>query len=159
MSYAEGTRVPEDRSRAELERILEKAGATEFAYGWGEVENPPGFIRPVARVGFKLKGFPVRIRLPMPKDADYAVAPGGRERTELQRKDLVAQERRRRWRALLLVVKAKLEAVATGITTLESEFLGDLVMPNGVTISERLLPDLRKAVEGGRLPNLLGAGS
>ena len=33
MAYASTTRAP-DRSRAEIEKILERYGATSFAYGW-----------------------------------------------------------------------------------------------------------------------------
>jgi len=32
--YAEGTSVPADRSRAEIERTLTRYGADQFAYGW-----------------------------------------------------------------------------------------------------------------------------
>ena len=38
---------------------------------------------------------------------------------------------RQRWRALLLIIRAKLEAVASGITTLENEFLANIVLPDG----------------------------
>jgi len=31
--YAEGTEVPIDRSKAEIERVLAKYGADEFVYG------------------------------------------------------------------------------------------------------------------------------
>lgn len=36
MTFAADTTVPVDRSRSELERILQRYGATAFAYGWDE---------------------------------------------------------------------------------------------------------------------------
>jgi hypothetical protein len=56
-----------------------------------------------------------------------------------------------RWRALVLVLKAKLEAVASGISTLESEFLAGIVLPNGMTLGQAVLPRLSEAVSSGRL--------
>lgn len=50
----------------------------------------------------------------------------------------------RRWRALLLVTKAKFEAVASGISTVEREFLADLVLPNGRVVQEELAPRLAR---------------
>lgn len=48
-------------------------------------------------------------------------------------------------RCLLLAIRAKLEAVETGISTIESEFMAFVVMPNGQTIGERLTPMLTEA--------------
>jgi hypothetical protein len=39
-------------------------------------------------------------------------------------------------------VKAKLEAVSSGISTFEREFLADLVLPNGRVVHEELAPRL-----------------
>ncbi len=43
-----------------------------------------------------------------------------------------------RGRALLLVIKAKLESVESGIETLEQAFLAHVVMANGQTVYERI---------------------
>ena len=58
-------------------------------------------------------------------------------------------------RALLLVIKAKLEAVHQGISTLEREFLADTIMPDGQTVAEWAEPQLAKAYESGQMPKLL----
>ncbi len=63
----------------------------------------------------------------------------------------VGEAKPRRWRALVLVVKAKLEAVASGISTLESEFLANIVMGNGQTIGAAMLHRLPEVVSSGRL--------
>jgi hypothetical protein len=52
-------------------------------------------------------------------------------------------------------VRAKLEAVQSGITTLEREFLSDIVMPNNQTVSQWLAPQLDAAYQSGRMPPLL----
>ena len=52
-----------------------------------------------------------------------------------------------------------LEAVEAGITTIEREFLADMVLPGDVTVSEALLPRLDEALNTVRMPDLLpGAG-
>jgi hypothetical protein len=72
---------------------------------------------------------------------------------------LLDQATRSAWRALLLVIKAKLEAVETGITTFEDEFLAHLVLPNGQTVGEWAIPMIAEAYENGlRLPPMLPMG-
>ena len=58
----------------------------------------------------------------------------------------------------MLVLKAKLEAVEAGITTIEQEFLADMVLPGDVTVGEALLPRLDDALNTGRMPDLLCQG-
>ncbi len=58
------------------------------------------------------------------------------------------------WRALLLAIKAKLEAVECAISTFDSEFLANIVQPNGMTIGEALLPQISDMVSSGRCPTL-----
>ncbi len=52
---------------------------------------------------------------------------------------------RQQWQALLLVVKAKLEAVAAGISTLEAEFLANIVLPDNNTAGEWMIPQIEQA--------------
>ncbi|MGI3901256.1 MAG: hypothetical protein ACRYGP_13770 [Janthinobacterium lividum] len=68
---------------------------------------------------------------------------------------LSAQERRAKWRALLLVIKAKIEAIHQGISSLEREFLADTIMPDGQTVAEWVEPQLAKAFDSGQMPKLL----
>ena len=56
------------------------------------------------------------------------------------------------------MLKAKLEAVEAGITTIEQEFLADMVLPGDGTVGEVLLPRLDEALNTGRMPNLLPGG-
>ena len=65
------------------------------------------------------------------------------------------QAERQRWRALLLVLKAKLESVESAIETFEHAFLSQIVMPNDQTVGDLVLPHVAIAYKGGRMPRAL----
>ena len=46
----------------------------------------------------------------------------------------------------------------SGITTLESEFLANLVLPDGGTVGDWLAPQIDEAYATGRMPPMLGPG-
>lgn len=148
-AYAERTDVTSDRSRAEIERTLRRYGATAFAYGWDHQ---------AATLMFEIMNRRILFRLPMPNpnDRQFTHTP-----TRGQRRDETAQEReyeqavRQKWRALALVIKAKLEAVAAGITTVEDEFLAQIVMPDGRTVGQHTTPAIEAAYASGEMPALL----
>ena len=66
---------------------------------------------------------------------------------------------RQRWRVLLLVIKAKLEAVTVGIPTIETAFLANIVLPDNTTAGEWMLPQIDRAYRTGEMPPLLPAAS
>jgi hypothetical protein len=144
--YAQGTEVPADRSRAEIERVLTRYGAEEFMYGWDSRH---------ATVGFIAGGRHVRFLLPMPAASEFTSTPTGRRRTASTARDAWEQSKRQRWRALGLVIKAKLEAVESGIVTFDQEFLAHIVMPNGRTVADEVVPRMVEALENGSTPALL----
>lgn len=146
--YAESTSVAADRSRAEIERTLARYGATAFGYGWSGDR---------AMVEFAMAGRRVRFILPMPDraDPDFTLTPTGRDRSRSQAEAAWEQATRQRWRALSLVVKAKLEAVETGITSFEEEFLAHIVLPNGETVGQWAVPQVAQAYELGTMPELM----
>jgi hypothetical protein len=152
--YASGTTVTADRSRAEIEHVLARFGADQFMVGWDATAN-------IAVVSFRLAGRMVRMTLPFPSMSDPLITttPGGRSRTQLQIEEEHAKEVRRRWRSLLLVLKAKLAAVTDGISTLEREFLSDILLPDGRTTGEWLQPQLAQAYDTGRMPALMPGAS
>ncbi len=146
--YAARTDVPIERSRAEIERLLVRYGATAFQYGWeGDL----------SAISFKIQDRYVRILLPMPTRNDPTIArsEGGKRRSETAQQAAYDQAVRQRWRALKLIIQAKLEAVASGITTIEREFLADVVVPNGQTVGQWLAPQIEAAYQSGRMPPLL----
>jgi hypothetical protein len=60
---------------------------------------------------------------------------------------------------VLLLLKSKLEIVRLGMTSLEREFLADMVLPGGSTVHHAIADALRRELASGELPNrLLGAG-
>lgn len=156
--YAENTSVPTERSRGEIESILRRYGADQFVSGWDQEKAMLGFrVRPDAGSPWRH----VRFELPMPdiNDTQFRLTPAGRY--ERSKKDQLAEhdkEVRRRWRALVLVVKAKLEAIESGIATFDDEFLAYIVLPNGNTVSEMLGSGLETALASGELPPLLPSG-
>lgn len=150
-TYAAGTTVRSEQSRAEIERTLTRYGATSFAYGWDTDR---------AMVGFAVAGRQVRFMLPMPDRAEFARTPKTRQlRSAAAQSDAYEQAVRQRWRALALVVKAKLEAVAAGIVTFDEEFLAHLVLPGGQTVGEAVAPQLVAALESGNVPALMPGGA
>lgn len=147
--YAEQTSVAPERSRAEIERILTRYGATQFIYGWDEHH---------AVIGFRMGDRAIRFRLELPDlEADEFRLTATRKwrRDEQAQRDAWEQAVRQRWRALALVIKAKLEAVAAGIVTLEVEFLAQTVIPDGRTVAEWLAPQMTAAIGAGQMPPLL----
>ena len=141
MSYAERTSVSVDRSRGELLKVLEKYGATDFMAG--EVAGK-------AQVIFRCQDRRIRFQVPMTFEAS-----GMSEARFRAWKD---QETRRLWRALVLSIKARLEAVSSGIETFDEAFLAHVVVQGGKTFGEMAIPAIdsggTKAVAG-----LLGSGS
>jgi hypothetical protein len=147
MRYAEQTSVPVDRSKSEIERLLQKYGATEFAHGWRSER---------AMIQFKMKDRYVRFILPLPDKREFEKTPSGRRsRNEHDTLKAWEQGRRQRWRALALTIKAKLESVESGIEEFESAFMAQVVMPDGKTISETVLPAIAEAYNTGKMPPLM----
>jgi len=86
-----------------------------------------------------------------------AVDTSARERSNRAQQEAHDQACRQRWRALLLVIKAKLEAVTAGISTIETEFLANIVLPDNTTAGEWMLPQIDRAYRTGEMPPLLPA--
>lgn len=150
--YAESTQVPSDRSRAEIEKILTRYGADEFAYATR---------RDMAVVQFTAEGRTIRFTMPLPDrdDEAFTLTPTGRERSSTQAEQAYEQAVRQKWRALALVIKAKLEAVASGIVTFEQEFLPHILLPGGRTVYQETAPAIEAAYSSGEVVPLLQIGS
>lgn len=141
MAYAARTTVPVDRTRAEIEKILYKYHASAFAYMGSGTQHI---------LLFEMQGRRMRFTLPMPEEATFR-----KGRTSVQAKAAYEQELRRRWRALALMIKAKLEAIESGIVTMEEEFLPYTVVAEGHTVYEWLQPQLERVYDGGYVPPLI----
>lgn len=148
MAYAENTSVSAEKSRAEIERTLQKYKADQFMYGWDKDR---------ALICFRMAGRQLKFILPMPSRSDplFTRTPTGKARTEAAAFKEWEQACRQKWRALSLVIKAKLEAVEAGIAIFEDEFMANIVLPNGSTVSQFMLPQIAAAYERGTMPALL----
>jgi hypothetical protein len=129
MVYAARTDVPLDRSIGEVVKALKKAGADRIAQA-----EEPGRIAVQCFLSDRLLRFAIEL-------------PDG------------PQARRQRGRALLLVIKAKLESIESGVETFEQAFLGNVVMPDGKTVAEHTAPRIAAAYEGRAAPPLLFDGT
>lgn len=149
--YAKGTEVTAERSRAEIDTMMQRFGADQFVTGWDADR---------AMIGFRVHGRMVRLYLPMPDrdDPAFTLTGTGRERTDSAAAEAYNGEIRRRWRSLTLVIKAKLAAVDDGISTIEREFLSDLVLPNGTTVGDWAGPQIEAAYATAKMPELMPGG-
>jgi hypothetical protein len=151
-TYAQHTTVSEHRSREEIERILTRYGATAFAYGWAADAG--------AAITFRLAARQVRIELPLPRRDDPAFTEYQQGSKTFPRSQAEATRRyeqavRQRWRALKLVIQAKLEACEAGISTVEAEFLAQTLLPDGRTVGAWARPQLDQVYLSGQMPPLL----
>lgn len=128
--YAKKTKVTIEKSRTEIERLLQRYGATRYVQS---IEPDRGIIL------FEAHDRRLRFDLPLPK--------AGSPKADA--------ERRRRWRALTLSVKAKLESVASGIETFEQAFYANIVLPNGLTVYQASRDAVEIAYKTGGTPALL----
>lgn len=133
--YAHGTDVPVSKTRGEIEALLTRHGAAQILSGIDR-ERRSGFI------GFTLHGR--QYRIPLLGRAD--------------RNRNAEQVEREQWRSLLLLMKAKLEFIASGHTSPEIEFLAHTVLPSGATVGAELAPRLDDVYRTGEVRALLPEG-
>ena len=126
--FAEDTKVSVGKSQGEVKDLLRRAGAGKMAI----YEDKAG-----SAVMFEIGAGMYRIMVPIPKAKTPAVA---------------EQEERRAWRLMLLLIKAKLEAVREGATTIEREFLSDRLLYDGTTVGQWAARELDEATKIGRMP-------
>lgn len=149
--YAAGTSVSAEKSRGEIERDLRRYGADQFMSGWDAGGK--------AILGFRFNGRMIRMMLSMPDpkskeftERSYGGRFTGRKLAPAEADKRWEQSCRQRWRALALVIKAKLEAVTAGITTFEDEFLAFTMLPDGTTVNQWIAPKLLAAYDKGEMP-------
>ncbi len=140
--FALKTDVPVSRTKVHLEQLVrQKYGASRFGILEGDdqvqvvfsIDKPPRTVR-------------FFVKLPSKLDRHgYA---------RVQRE--VEQETRSTWRALLLLVKGKLEGVARGVVEFDEEFFAHIVTENGATVFERFQAGELPFAQG---PPMLTAGA
>lgn len=127
--FAADTKVTVSESLAEIERTVARYGGGQFVFGISEEQGV---------IGFSKEGRQVRFHVPFgEKDGGYY------------------QRQRQRMRALLLVIKARLEAVESGVEAFEDSFLANIVMPNGRLLGQEVRRQIATAYESNEMPQLL----
>jgi hypothetical protein len=161
MKYAKGTKVSVEKSKAEIEKLLRSFGASAFVSAW---KDGKAIIEFALEINEQLKGLRVRFEMKIPKKVDdkYTKNGYGNECSPAVAERLWESDVRANWRALGLLIKAKMAAVDADITSFESEFLAHIVVPSPsggtTTTGDMLIPQLPRVYEDGVLPPLLPEG-
>lgn len=136
MKYAAKTTVSPEKTRAEIEVTLKRFGADGFAFS---------IERDLAIVMFKMNKRTLRFTLKLPVQ-------DGSRKSEQDLKQL--------WRSLFASIKGKLVSVESNVELFEETFLANIVMPDGKTVGEHVIPKIEPAyLESGGMPQLLlGSG-
>lgn len=150
-TYAKTTDVPVTKTFDEIKRTLQRFGASDFAYA----ERSSGEVG----IQFQIKSLRVLMRMQLPDRESFAFITG-RYGEKKRRVDTAIdrdyeQACRQRWRTLSNGIKAKLALVDDGISTLEREFLADIMLPSGDTVGERIIPDIHDSIQRDDLPPLM----
>lgn len=148
--FAAETAVDVDRSRAAIERMLTDYQCRKFSSGIDRVAGR-------AALQFELEHRLLRFEVQWPLSID-ALSEAWRKRWSGTRsRDIpkfLAQVERQRWRAMHLVIKAKLEAVSSGVATFDEEFMPYIVLPNNQTVAQTMVPLIAQAYTDGRMPRM-----
>lgn len=141
--YAATTTVPVLKTRMEIDQLLTKHKATQRIVADNDEQHR-------AIVQFKLHDRVVKFELILPDAAKFY---GNRGRLAYE------QALRQKWRALLLVLKAKLEAVENKISVFEAEFLAHIVIDRqGHTVGD-VLPEQIAAIYANNMAGRLMLGT
>lgn len=153
-TYASETSVSVENSRAEIERTLRRYKADAFAYS---IDGRK------AMIAFRIADRHVRFLMTMPDPNDDAFWLFKQGRSVFRRVQGEGEKRweqacRQKWRALALVIKAKLEAVSVGISTIEDEFLAHVILADGRSVGETIRPQIADHYRLGGPPSLMLEG-
>jgi hypothetical protein len=152
MTYAKGTQVSVEKSRVEIEQTLRRYGTTSFA-------SISDWDRGYEMIGFEYDGCPYRLEIPQPNFDDFQWTPNRRYMRDAQgQRQAYDQAVRQRWRAMLIYIKATLEAVESGIISLRVALLPHVLLPGGETFHEWAEPQIQVAIQDGQMPKMLPAG-
>lgn len=133
MTYAQNTKVPVSRSRAELLRILEAHGCDDIVQG-GSAR------RQMAVIQFHYENIPCRIalRLPSPQEERFHLHGSGWQLSPGEAERKYDKELRRIWRCLVLMVKARFEELDANLFSPQQTLASWMLLPNGTSIGEAL---------------------
>ena len=138
MAFAETTSVPFERSISEIVTLIKRAGAGQIIQAEGDGE----FV-----IQFSLSDRQIRFRVPLHTQY-HGPTKSGNGRA-INGEKVLDQRNRQRGRALLLVIKAKLESAESGIETVEQAFLANVVTAGGQTVYERIVAPIAEEYRTG----------
>lgn len=147
MAYAENTKVPLEQSIAEIMGMVKRAGATHA----GQFEEPGRFV-----IMFSLGERKMKFSVPM--ITDYTGPDRSGNGRAVDKVAWVEQRNRQKGRALMLVVKAKLESVESGVETFEQAFLANIVLADGATVYDRTSTTIALEYSSGKVQPLMLGG-
>lgn len=149
--YAEGTKVDIATSKADIERLVTKHGASGFMTAWEDNDKGIGH----SLVMFRLRGRMLKYVVEKPDPSKIRSTRGRKPKTPK-----AEAEHRRRWRALFLIIRAKLEMVMMSDDpgAFDREFMANILLPNNQTVGDAIVPKIIEAYETGNLPKLLPSG-
>ena len=146
ITYAQHTTINEDKSRLEIERLLMKQGCQDIAS-----RRSLNF----SAIACVLHDRQLRFTLRLPTLDDYLKTDKGRRRSHSQAQVARDQDIRRRWRSLAFVIKAHFVEVADGIAKFDDAFMQYIVLPNGQTVAEWMVPQIEQIYLTGQMPSTL----
>lgn len=160
--YALHSTVPADKTRIEIMAIIRSFGGAMQTVGWMDEQTEA--------VGFKLNGVPILLKVHHPPATRMTLDTvltalrernvGGAVKRPKTIDEAVTFEVNRRWRCLLIQVKAVATMILDAGVDPVNAFIGQVALPGNVTVAERIAPELGEMLESGRMPTLaIGAGS
>jgi hypothetical protein len=152
MAYAEKTSISFERSIGEIIGMVRGKGASQIA----QMDQGNLFV-----LAFDLDGRQIRFSIPLLVMADMPLKDGRNSTIPPSRRvEMAEQARRQKGRALMLVIKAKLESIESKVETLEEAFLANVVLADNRTVYERTHDIIAIEYETGKVqPLMLGAPS
>lgn len=144
--FAKDTSVTVAKSKAELESTLEKYGADKIMI----YQEKGNFI-----VAFEHKSRMVQLRIYAPSIEDMSLDSIGRKMGKERVEKIVEKECRQRWRVLVGSVKMKLEMIHLEYSSVDREFMADLMLRDGSTFGQTAIPEILSHYETGKMPSLL----
>lgn len=151
--FAKTTEVSPEKTMQEIISTLKRYEATGFIVGEQEGQ---------IAVAFNMCGRRVQFLVPLPDREDERfkskVYNRYHNKGDFLQKDF-DQAIRQRWRALLLVIKAKLESYDAGIEDFQDAFMAQLLLPDGTSMGRWAKHQIEESYANGKMPPLLGSGN
>jgi hypothetical protein len=148
--YAANTQVTADRTIAEIQRTVMRFGGDKFAYAMG-LDG--------AQIMFSLRGRVIRFEIKLPAPGEFSKTETGLDRSAESIRKSWEQACRQQYRELAFLIKAKLIATCSkSVADFETEFLGNLVLPDGHSVADVVLDKVKSAYLTGGMPKLLMGG-